>query len=214
MIGRQVAALLRVPASARVVRVCRLPHQPNLYVRRSLSLSRRLYATPGRPKKAVGEPSRVIKRAVKRAAKTPADPTTDAAAKKVETKKKGATKKTKVAGTKKPATKTKAKAKAKAKAKKPLTDAQKAVKKANVQKLEITELKKAALDPPHIPQLSAYLQFSVEKSKESQLSAEGLSPEQRRKQFGEMGKSIAAQWKSSSSADVEVSDKKSVVMRR
>lgn len=95
-------------------------------------VSQRTYATPGRPKKAVGEPSKTVKRDVKRAAADKTKPT------KAASKLKNAPKKKEVV-----------------KEKAPLTDAQKERlariaknKELKLQKAEIAELKKIALPEP------------------------------------------------------------------
>lgn len=98
---------------------------------------------PGRPKKAVGEPSRPVKRAVKRAAKAPAD--AEAATKQVKAKKAAAEKK---------AAKPKPKAQAKPKKKEP-TEAQLAAKKKRLVSAELKELKQAALHPPRRTKIGA-----------------------------------------------------------
>ena len=67
MFGRR--ALLRFPAPARLTALTPLPCPPrhDLSARAFLLHQyRRSYATPGRPRKAVGEPSRPVKRAVRR----------------------------------------------------------------------------------------------------------------------------------------------------
>ena len=74
MFGRQVSSsLLRLPIYARLPLRTAASHSPRDLLSRALfNAFQRSYATPSRPKKAVGEPSKPVKRSVKRAAKKPA----------------------------------------------------------------------------------------------------------------------------------------------
>ena len=82
MLGRQVTAALRRPLQARLRSIAAPPTQSSLCIR-TFSYAPRLLTPAGRPKKAVGEPSRPVKRAVKAKAKEPASTKIDAAAKKI-----------------------------------------------------------------------------------------------------------------------------------
>ena len=93
MLSRKVgSSLVRLPVYAR------LPFRPTPFQcqdNTTILYSRRSYASPGRPRKTVGEPSRPVKRAVKRAAKTTT--TDDPATKQVKAKKDTAAAKKKAA---------------------------------------------------------------------------------------------------------------------
>jgi hypothetical protein len=93
MLGRQVTAALRRPLQARLRAIAPLPTESGLCIRTFSYAPRLLTPTAGRPKKAVGEPSRPVKRAVKAKAKEPATTETDAAAEKLAEKEKAAAKK-------------------------------------------------------------------------------------------------------------------------
>ena len=174
MLGRQVGtSLLRLPRVAHLP-IRSLP-QYELAVRTLAPFAHRSYASitpsrPGRPKKAVGEPSRPVKRAVKRAAKSPKE---DAATAKVKARKETAAKKKKA--TAKPTSKAKAPARPKKKvAKKVVSEEQKSKlaaklvkrkeeKAVKVRQARITELKKIALDPPAVKNLNTWIVFSSER---------------------------------------------------
>lgn len=188
MIGRRLAVLFQLPAQSRLLQTTRSQQQCDLSVRTLLSQPRRLYSTPGKPRKAVGEPSRPVKRAVKRdaakatsSAESPAKQTTDA-------RKKAAAKKTPV---KKP--------------KKELTEEQKAVKAAKAAKLKETELKKAALQPPKNAKTSAWTMFVAEKASAMKSRVEGVRDvKQIRQIVGDYMKDVVQQWKNCTPAEVEV----------
>lgn len=190
MLGRQVTAALRRPLQARLRTAITVQPQYNLCIRTFSHVPRQL-SPAGRPKKAVGEPSNPVKRAVKKTAKKPASSKTDAAAKKLAQKKKLAEKK--------------AAAAKKAKAKRVLTPEQVEKKKAALQKAELKDLKKAALEPPvTVGRASAYLEFVKEKSRDwvkSSPSSTGLTSKQA---LAEYSKGVAAAWKQLSPADIEV----------
>lgn len=190
MIGRRVAVAFRFPAPARLPRSTAFPCQHDLPTRSLFYQSRRLYAKPGRPRKAVGEPSRPVKRAVKRAAPKATSPESPAKQKNEAKKKEAAAKKPAV---KKPAP-------AKKSVKKPVTEEQKAAKAATLAKAKITDLKKAALQPPKIPANSAYNAFVCEKGS----GIKGTNKDALLQTFGEHSKATAAQWKQLSSAEIEV----------
>ncbi|KAK6443381.1 hypothetical protein LTR95_000207 [Oleoguttula sp. CCFEE 5521] len=213
MLGRQVTFLLRRPP---------LPLRLATSSTQCLS-ARSLHTTPaalgvtaskpGRPKKAVGEPSRVIKRAVKRVAKKPASDPDDAASQQVAAKQAGTTPKTKA---KAKAAKPKAlkKAKKATPPKKVYTEAQLAAKKERAARAkaakDVKSLKAAALSPPKIVPSNAYLQFikahkgdlqslvNAEKEKlpeGSKLNIKGT--------LTEHSKNLSAAWKEQSPADIE-----------
>ncbi|KAK5120526.1 hypothetical protein LTR85_006181 [Meristemomyces frigidus] len=192
MFGRRVAVLLRFPPPARLPAASPFQGQHDVPARTLLCQSRRTYATPGRPRKAVGEPSRPVKRAVKRSAAAATDPDSPAKEKN-EAKKQKAAKKEKAA--RKPAVK-------KATPRKVLTEEQKAAKTAELDKSETRDLKKAALQPPKKgTHLNAYLVFSGEKGKDLKGLGDGLASY--RQKVVEHGKALGAQWKEMSAADIE-----------
>ncbi len=183
MIGRSVGtSLTRLPLYAR------LPFRPAAH-QCTLIAPSRSYATPGRPRSTVGEPSRPIKRAVKRAAKTPS--TDDAASKKTAAKKKTAAAKKKKAA---PAKERRA----------PLTPEQKqaklAAKKARTEKERIKELKKIALDPPKHSPLTAFNVYTAEKLKENSREGSDKQPAEYRETF----KAVTRSWADRTPADIEV----------
>lgn len=186
MLGRQVTAALRRPLQARLRTATSVHPEVSLCIR-TFSHAPRQLSPVGRPKKAVGEPSKPIKRAVKSTSKKPASKDTDAAAKKLAQKKKLAEKK--------------AAAAAKAKAKRTLTPEQLEKKKAAAKKAENKELKKAALDPPNVPVASAYHVFIKEQSgKLKEQSANG----NQKAAIAEFGKTVSAAWRSLSPGELEV----------
>jgi hypothetical protein len=198
MIGRQVTAALRRPLQARLRAIAAPPTQSNLCIR-TFSYAPRLLIPAGRPKKAVGEPSRPVKRAVKAKAKTPTATKTDAAAKKIAEKEKAAELKKKTAAAKK--------------VKPALTPEEIERKKAALQKAEIKDLKKAALEPPakkgsfH----SAYHAFTKDKGGElregiaSGDQSEGKATRANvTSQMTEFSRGVAAAWKNVTPAELEV----------
>jgi hypothetical protein len=198
MLGRQVTAALRRPLQARLRAIAAPPTQSSLCIR-TFSYAPRLFIPAGRPKKAVGEPSRPVKRAVKAKAKKPASTGTDAAAKKVAENEKAAKKK----------------AAAEAKKAKParvLTPEQVEKKKAALQKAEMKDLKKAALDPPAQRGVrTAWTAFTKEKGGElrdriaSESESEGKTTGVTiRTQLGEQSKRLSAAWKNITPAELEV----------
>jgi flagellar biosynthesis GTPase FlhF len=210
MLGRQVTAALRRPLQARLRSIAAPPTQSSLCIR-TFSYAPRLLTPAGRPKKAVGEPSRPVKRAVKAKAKEPASTKTDAAAKKIAEKEKAAKKKA--------AEKEKKKKAAAAKKEKPaLTPEQVERKTAALQKAEIKDLKKAALEPPAKNGVrNAWLAFMKEKGNElreriaSESESDGArtaegrtSHETIRAQLAAHSKNIAAAWKDVTPAEREV----------
>lgn len=189
MIGR---ALLRArPLHPTTV----LRFSQNGSVRLPIILAVRSYATPGRPKKVVGEPSRPVKRAVKKAASKPA--TGDSAAEKlVKTKKTAATKKkakkpVKVALTPEQQAAAKEKAALK-KERTKLSDAKKKLADARVE----------ALKPPKKSRSSAYVVFFAEKMKSVSLS--GKTRSEMNDTMASGAREVAAQYKALSPAELEV----------
>lgn len=209
MIGR---ALARVPVRSRLIRSAyHCQHGQGAQAPAGLFL--RTYATPGRPKSVVGEPSKPVKRAVKKAAAKPL--TGDSPAeKKVATNKRNAAKK--AAGSKKKALTPEqkeraeqrklkqqerlAKEKATEKARKTKLKAQ---TKASAEKEELRELKEAALKPPAGKRPTSYTIFFTEIMKKHDL---GVGDNQERKDaLGRAARDAAAQWKNLSPAEREVS---------
>lgn len=184
MFGRQVAAALHSSANARLITPAISSFTIRLSIRVAPVAHRRFYATPGRPKKAVGEASKPIKRTAKKAT---AESTTT----------------TKAAAQKKPK---KPKAKKAAAAKKPktaLTEEQLAVKKQKTSLLKIRELKKVALKPPHVAIANAYNQF-VYSRKEDLAQQSRDSSSTPRDVLAAFSKDTAQAWKALPSSEVEV----------
>jgi hypothetical protein len=183
MLGRTVgSSLTRLPIYAR------LPLRPAA-VQCTLILPHRSYATPGRPRKTVGEPSRPVKRAVKRAAKSTTSD--DPASKQVKAKKK-------TAAAKKKPTKQAAPAKPKRKL---LTPEQKEARVARREKDDVKNLKKAALSPPGQKTATAWIMFIKDKLKGVAASGEEGSNQERLRQ---RIRPVAEQWKALSAAELEV----------
>ena len=193
MIGRQVAIVLRFPVHARLP-IRSAPLVQCYQDRAAFSTYRQLFddtvtttptpaRRPGRPRKAVGEPSRPVKRSVKRAA--PKAVSDSPAADKLAAKKKTAAEKKDVG---KPAKK-----------KKELTEKQKEAKKASLAKEQIKELKKAALEPPKISYASAWNQFASEKMSPLIKGVKDVKTA-----LPDAIKKTAQDWKELSSADIEV----------
>jgi hypothetical protein len=225
MIGRQVTAALRRPLQARLSTTAAPQPHFNLVIRTFTHASRLLEGPTGRPRKAVGEPSRPVKRAVKAAAKKPANPEKDAAAKKLAEKQKAAGKKL---AEKKLAEKQKL-------AKQRVADKARAIKEREQLKLEkknaaaaaraakrtpeqlarsekrslmndTRALKKAALQPPTLNVLnSAWGQFTIVRGKELSGLMKDQDRETKIKVFREHSKEVAAAYKELSSAEREVS---------
>ncbi|KAK3700953.1 hypothetical protein LTR37_015659 [Vermiconidia calcicola] len=187
MFGRKVGnSLFRLPIYTRLpLRPSAFQHQYDCTSRAFLVCSQRSYATPGRPRRTVGEPSRPVKRAAKsNASKTKS--TEDPATKQVKEKKSTAAKK-------KPAPKRQAK--------KELTDEQKAAKDAKIAKAKITDLKKAALSPPSNRGPNAWNEFFAERMKS--VNAKEMQGPDRRQKMSQVLQPIVAEWKSLSPADLE-----------
>lgn len=208
MIGR---ALVRVPVRSRLVRPAYLCQNGQI-AKAPVVLFLRTYATPGRPKSVVGEPSKPVKRAVKKAAAKP--PTGDSPAEKqVAANKRKAVKKS--SGSTKVLTpeqkelaeqrrlkKDERLAKAKA-TKKVRAEQLKARTKANAAKEELKELKKAALQPPRLRAIGSYTVFSSEVVKKHDLKAANV--QDRRDALARAARDASEQWKNLSPAEREVS---------
>lgn len=204
MIGR---ALVRVPVRSRLIRPAyRCRH--GLVAKAPTVLFQRTYATPGRPKSVVGEPSKPVKRAVKKAAAKP--PTGDSPAEKlVAADKRKAVKKKLTPEQKELAKQRKldnkerlAKAKATEKARK---DKLKAQTKANAAKEELKELKKTALQPPKAKSNTSYNFFFVEVVMKKHDLAAGTHQD-RKDTLARAARDASEQWKSLSPEEREVSD--------
>lgn len=178
MLGRQVTnTLLRGPTRGLALRPATFQ---DLASRATIFSSLRSYATPGRPRTAVGEPSRPVKRAVKRDARS-AD---GGEAKKRVQARKASAKAKKKAAPKKPV-------------KKVLTPEQQAKKEAKAASTKIKELKKTALKPPTTGQrVTAYNVFIGEHTRGRKVGAGQSAPEALKEANGE--------WKTLSPADIEV----------
>lgn len=168
----------------------------------SLVLSIRTYATPGRPKSVVGEPSRPVKRAVKRDAAKPADGVSPAERKLAASKRKAAAKRAPVVLTEEQkAAQQERLANARASMQARL-DKKKAQAKARADKEKVVELKKLALDLPPRLIVSGYTSFTSEK-----LKAWGPLTDQdgQKVSLGSRMRDCASQWKTLEPAEVEVS---------
>lgn len=143
----------------------------------------------------MGEPSKPVKRSVKKAATKISQDPDSAAVKHVQKKKASATKKEKKVQPKKP----------KKKVPKELTEKQIAAKNARTRSEKIKSLKAIALQPPKVSRNSAWIVFSAEKFKgETKQSSDGTQSAQRER-LSESVKATAAAWKSLKPAELEVS---------
>jgi hypothetical protein len=215
MIGRQVAVALRRPLQARLSTTAAPQPHLNLAIRTFSHASRLLEGPTGRPRKAVGEPSRPVKRAVKSAAKRPANPEKDAAAKKLAEKQKLAAAKQKFtkqrAADRARATKErqqlkldkKAEAAAAKEAKR--TPEQIARREKRLRLADTFALKKTALQPPSLNvNGSAYGQFTAEKGKELSGLMQDAEKGTKTSVFVQHSKNVSAAYKELSPADLEV----------
>jgi len=195
MLGRKVGtSLLRLPIAARLpIRTTAFQH--DLTSRALIGCLQRYYATPGRPRSTVGEPSRPVKRAAKRQAKSTVE--TTAADKQVKAKKAKATEKAK-----KPKTAAAKKPKSVRKKAEP-TEEQKAAKAQRVARANLADLKKAALNPPPRRNGSAYNVYFKEKLKG--VDVKGAEGADSREKFLNVTKPVIAAWKNVSPAELEVS---------
>jgi len=202
MIGR---ALLRFPLRARLLRPLPYSGQTDVSARLPIvALALRSYATPGRPKKVVGEPSRPVKRAVKRAASEPN--TGDSAAEElVEAKKRNAVVKKKKKSAKKtlsPEQEAAAAEKAALKKQQAKASAEKKKQRARVSadKQKLVDLRKQALEPPVLVKVNAWNVFTAERSKG--ISIPGTQ-EERQQLFTKLVRERTEAWKSLSPAELE-----------
>lgn len=218
MIGR---ALVRVPVRSRLIRPAYHCQQRHV-VKAPTVVFLRTYATPGRPKSVVGEPSKPVKRAVKKAAAKP--PSGDSPAEKlVAANKRNAAKKT-AGSKKKPLTPeqkehaeqrklkkeerlTKAKATEKVRKDKLKARTKASAEKAKVSavKEELKELKKAALQPPNPKRPRSYNYFFMEVVMKQHDLVTGTNQE-RRDTLARASRDASEQWKNLSPAEREVSD--------
>ncbi|KAF2771671.1 hypothetical protein EJ03DRAFT_372631 [Teratosphaeria nubilosa] len=188
MIGRQVAVVFR---HARLSCPATTVHH-GLPRRPLTAPPHRFYATPGRPKSVVGEPSRPVKRSVKKAAPK-ATASGSPAKDKVELKKKQAT-------AKKPAAKKKP-AKEKPTEEQAAQRAAKAERKAAKTKAdELRALKKLALQPPAISRPNAWVLFMAEKTKEALKGHRGNDVKVK---LAQTARDAAAQFRAMSPAEIE-----------
>lgn len=200
MLGRQVgASLLRLPRCVhlpiRSLPVHQQSHGP-LSAVAGRSYADAPASRPGRPKKAVGEPSRPVKRDVKRAAKSPKE---DAATRKVKAKEAGAKdRKTKKApGYVKLTDEQKAENKAK---RAELRAAAAAKKKAG----SVAALKKLALNPPRVTRANAWVHFVKERNNLG-TRMQGGTRDSRKATFGENSTRMSDEFKNITPAELEVS---------
>lgn len=193
MIGR---AMLRWPVSARLLLA---PHASTAPTS-TLLLPLRAYATPGRPKTVVGEPSRAVKRAVKRDAAAPADGTSPAERKLAASKRNAAAKKSKLQLTEEEIAVQEERMEAAKAAAKARREKKKAATKARAEKDRLVELKKVALDAPSRPFASAYTSYTAE-----QFGITPLTDENGTKlALADRMRKIAATWNTLPPADIEV----------
>ena len=188
MFGR---ALLRLPVRSRLLRQSGFQWQHDSACRIPALIALRAYATPGRPKSVVGEPSRPVKRSVKKAAAKPRTGTS-AAEKKTASRKR------------------KASAKAKKPAPKKLTQEQKDAKKAKTKLLSEAarkrELKATALKMPKISaRLTPWIVFNTEKMQGTTSVPKGVSQEERTRALAQQIRESAAEFKNLSAAELEAS---------
>jgi hypothetical protein len=219
MIGRQVTAALRRPLHARLCTVAAPQPHFNLAIRTFTHAARLLDGPTGRPRKAVGEPSRPVKRAVKSAAKKPANPEKDAAAKKLAEKKKLAQKKLAekqksakqrladrtLATKERRALKLQEKKAAAAAKEAGKTPEQIAMKERRARMADNLALKKAALQPPPTRvKVSAYGQFTGEKGKDLSDLLKDSDKSTKPSIFTQHAKNVSAAYKELSPAEIEV----------
>ncbi|KAK4560561.1 hypothetical protein LTR86_005758 [Recurvomyces mirabilis] len=193
MFGR--AVLLRLPIRQRLPLSLPSQHQAEVSSRALFSQSHRDCAKPGRPRNVVGEPSRPVKRSVKRAAPKATNIEDSPAKQGNEERKKAA------AAKKSPAAK--AKVKKQPKPRKELTEAQQAAKLARTDNEKIRALKKVALVDPVVPPANAYIIFLKEYSKKGGLSGGTKDRQEQRGRLTEHSRAMAAAWKECSPADIE-----------
>ncbi|KAK0272751.1 hypothetical protein LTR35_012717 [Friedmanniomyces endolithicus] len=231
MFGRRVVVSLRIPLQPRLL-LTPFRRQPHAASCALLHQTQRTYATPGRPRKVVGEPSKPVKRAVKRAAAKATGPDSPvkqivkprkrsptakpATAKKAAAASDEAATPDKAEVKKAPKTAKKAPKTAKRAPRKPkaLTEEQQVAKTARLEKYKtnkalklemakIQSLKVVALKPPFPSRRSAYNVFLAEASKsDGSLRAKG-SLQDKNKSLGEFAQATAAEWKQCTPAVIE-----------
>lgn len=212
MIGRNASVRLAVDIPRFHARSIALLPRPLSHVHLRICNFQRYYATPGRPKTAVGEPSKTVKRAVKNvAAEKIVDPT-DAESTSATPK---APRAPRAFTTKEPAVKKPKKPKVpKAKVKKELTEQQQAfaarrkeIAEIKKQKELLLDLKKRALTlPKNISSrrnVSAWIVYNSEKVRESWSSSPPEKGEARQA-LGQRSKENSRDFKALSDADREV----------
>jgi hypothetical protein len=208
MIGRQVTAALRRPLHARLCTIAAPQPHFNLVIRTFTHAARLLDGPTGRPRKAVGEPSRPVKRAVKSAAKKPANPEKDAAAKKLAEKKKSAKQRVAdraLATKERRALKLQEKKAAAAAKEASKTPEQIAMKERRARMADNLALKKAALQPPSTRvKVSAYGQFTGEKGKDLSDLLKDSDKSTKPSIFTQHAKNVSAAYKELSPAEIEV----------
>lgn len=204
MLGRQVTAALRRPLHARL-RTTAAPQTPFDLAIRTFTHCPTLLDTAGRPRKAVGEPSRPVKRAVKKAAKKPATPEDLAL---LAEKKRIAKEKLAAAKQKQKKLDAAGKKKAMAAARDAaMTPEQVERKRASLLRAEVNGLKKAALKPPFPPTVSAWTAFMREKGKDLKASFDPSTKTPQAEiesKLAEHVKNVSAAYKELSAGELEV----------
>ena len=201
MLGRQVTAALRRPLHARLPTTA-APQTPfALAIRTFTHAPTLLDGAGGRPRKAVGEPSRPVKRAVKKTAKKPPTPAEEA---RLAERKRVA--KEKLAAAKQRQRKQDAAEKKKAK-EAALTPEELEKRKARVQKGLIRDLRKTALAPPFPTTFSAWSAFVREKGQDLKASFDPSTKfdnEAVRSTLTAHTRKVAAAYKELSAGELEV----------
>ena len=200
MLGRQATAALRRPLHARLPATA-APQTPFALAIRTFTHAPTLLDGAGRPRKAVGEPSRPVKRAVKKTAKKP--PTPEEEAKLAERKRVA---KEKLAAAKQRQRKQDAAEKKKAK-EAALTPEELEKRKARVQKGLIRDLRKTALAPPFPTTFSAWSAFVREKGQDLKASFDPSTKfdnEAVRSTLTAHTRKVAAAYKELSAGELEV----------
>lgn len=202
MLGRQVTVALRRPLQARLRTIAAPQTQYTLAIR-TFSQAPRLLDPAGRPKKAVGEPSRPVKRAVKSAAKKPSTANNDAAVAKLAERKRAAKER-------EAAKKQKAKDATAAKKAKALLPEEVEKKKKALLRASERELRKAALSPPRVKNTNAWAQFMASKGKDLKDALANREPGpdgkliQPKDFIAQHTKRVSAAWKEITPSELEV----------
>lgn len=188
MLGRQIAVALRRPLQARL----RTQTPTSLCIR---TFTQAPQVLAGRPKKAVGEPSKPVKRAPKTTTDKQSKASDAAAKKKLAEKKKLAAKKAADAKKKK--------------AKRELTPEEVEKRKARLQKAEVKELRKAVLPIPReslYKTTNAYAEYIREHADRFKSGmANKMTPAEQQATLSEISRGIALEWKALSSSQHAVS---------